>query len=461
MNEFLEFIENSHLSVESTQEMTEELEKRKKQSNPFPLHVFHPAIKPYLSYLHQKLDLPKSFVGLALLSAYSSAVGTAVAVEMGSKLSFFPVWGCLEGIASSGKSLVIKNILSPLQQIQDDYDSKWLELQERLSKEDRMKEKMHTVMFRDVHIPTLVRSVMPDNPKGVTKLSDEILEFINGMNALSNKEGTDEQFWLSAWNCQNFSGIRSGKDKFVVPRVFANVIGGIQPTLTYKLFAKDRDTSGFIFRFLFAVPEEHKISLPDMSFTMPEQVEKIHTDALTKLYTELIVENSYDRPNTISLNREALQMYSDWKVAKTRKINRMEGIHTKEIHSGVLGKISDYAIRFAGLLNVSDQAYDQPNWRFIPHSIITTNEMSRALELADYFYNSAVEVYERVNESIIAPPDVLRFAAMIHARMSYQKIGDAEYSREIKSAEARKKKAERTLRAMIQKYPKVFRAEQR
>lgn len=441
-------------SVLSTEALERELDKRQR-TNVFPLDVFHPSIKPYLNALESHMNLPRPYIGLSMLVAYSTAIGTAYAVESASGgLIYMPIWACLEGISSSGKSLTADVILNPIYALQREYDQEWNELSEKTDFNPNY-ETLRQITFRDVHMQTLVRYVMPDNPKGMLKLADEIMEFINGMNMLGNKTGVDEQFWLSAWNCRAYTGIRSGKDKFVVERPFANVIGGIQPTITWKLFAKDRDTTGFIFRFLFAVPEEVRIATPDSTFVMPKQYKDLHFETIQKMARQLDVKSEYQEPKKAILTKSAAQMLEQWRSARIFKINRLETVLEKDINSGILGKMSEYAKRFAGLLCVADLAYDD---NFFTDAHITDNHMERALRLADYFYDSALLVYERVNDSIVAPADVIRWAGYVRAGWSQQRIGDVEFPN-LKTDGARQKKASRQLKQYIQKYPKVFNAQ--
>jgi len=447
--------EKTSASTISTYDMEKELERRQLK-NVFPLHVFHPKIRPFITMLHQYYDLPASFIGLSMLTAYSTAVGTSYAIVQGNNHSYLPVWGCLEGISSSGKSLAIDMVLDPLYKIQDEFDKQYIE--ERRDEEwTKEKSSIDTIIFRDVHIATLTRYVMPDNAKGALKISDEIMEWINGMNQLSRKEGTDEQFWLSAWNARNYSGIRAGKDKFVLPRVFVNIVGGIQPTITWKLFSKDRDTTGFIFRLLFAVPETVKIAQPDSSFIIPDEILQIHSKSLLDMYHGLQVNDAHAPPKQLLFSRPALLLYEGWRRTRIVKINKMREIRAKDIHSGILGKISEYAKRFAALLHIANLSYD--NLFFGNSELINEQTMTDALELADYFYESAVVVYERVNDSIVAPPDVLRFAAYVHAGMSYHKIGKMEWP--MLKDDSAKKRAARTIKKMINKYPRVFRASEK
>lgn len=440
----------------STESLQAELEKRQ-AGNVFPLDVFHPAIKPYLTLLHKEMNLPRSFIGLSMLMAYSTAIGTGYAVESASGGNLYmPLWGCLEGISSSGKSLTADIILDPIHALQREYDREWNDLRnDRGDDFQAWKETMKQITFRDVHISTLVRSVMPDNPKGMLKLADEIMEFINGMNQLSRKEGTDEQFWLSAWDCRPYTGIRSGKDKFVVERPYANVLGGIQPTITWKLFKNDRDTTGFIFRFLFAVPEEVRIAQPNSSFVMPKELRELHFNTIQQMARQLNVENEYQEPKKAILTKEASQLVEAWRSRRINLINRMDTVLEKDIHSGVLGKMSNYAKRFAGLLLVADLTYGKD---FYTDAHITADHMQRALRLADYFYDSAILVYERVNESIVAPAEVLRWATYVRSGFSMQKIGDLEFPQN-NSESGRRVKASRELKKMIKQYPRVFNAQ--
>lgn len=437
----------------STYALEQELEKRNR-SNVFPLDVFNPKIKPFVNDLHQYMDLPRSYIGLSMLSAWSSAIGTGYALRQGSNTMYLPVWACLEGISSSGKSLAIDSCLKPLYQFQENFDKEWGDTTHGLSREKAVWERLQTCVYRDAHIQTLVRYVMPDNPKGVLKISDEIMEWINGMNQTSRKEGTDEQFWLSAWNARNYSGIRAMKDKFVLPRVFVNVIGGIQPSITWKLFQKDRDTTGFIFRLLFAVPEEVRIAEPNIQYLMPEQLKDIHHQALKSLYYGLKIDDAYEDPRYCEMSPKASRAHHAWKKEKTIFINNMKEVREKEIHSGILGKMSEYAMRFAAILHIADRAYDKQDFHFV--ETISGDTMERALKLADYFYKSAAIVYDRVNQDIIAPPEVLRFASYVRAGYTFTRIGEMEWPR--KGEDAGRKMAARMVKQMMQKYPKVFNA---
>lgn len=457
---FKDFLSKSQpASAISTPDLEHELEKREISQNVFPLWCFNEKVQPYINALVNEYDIPRSYVGLALLTAYSTAIGTSyVCSPNGQDANYLAIWGCLSGISSSGKTLAVNMAFRPLYKIQDKFDQEWNENTKDTSLSDLYKEKLKTVVFRDVHIATLVRYVMPDNPKGVCKYADEIMEWINGMNALSKKEGTDEQFWLSSWNCSPYSGIRSGKAKFTVPRPFANVIGGIQPSIHYKLFAKDRDTTGFIFRMLFAIPEISKIAQPESDFSMDQATIELHDHCINRIFKELDVLDDYETPKRVILTKESNALLRAWENKKVAKINAITSLLDQEIHASILGKMKEYAKRFVGILAVVDEAYSHDISNILaifPNELRATTEVTkRALEIADYFYQSAVDVYEDVRTKVTAPSEVLIAANAFNAGWSYKKISKLLYDTEKHAS-----KVHRNIHKWILEYPKQFKAE--
>lgn len=452
-----DFLRENNLATASDAELSAEQERRK-LSQTFPLHIFHPKIKPFIDALHKEYDLPRSYIGLSLFSAYSTAVGSAYHVKQ-NKIGtmYFPVWACLEGISSAGKSLVMNQIFKPLYQIQEELEEDWFDAIEGKTDFEIASMKSKQLIYGDAHIPTLIKDVMPANPKGILQDADEILSWINGMNQLvrGGKEGTDEQFWMKSWNCKIHRKRLAGNRIFVIKKPYLNVFGGAQPSIMHKLFKNDRDTTGFIYRLLFAVPETHQVADPNLAYDMPEEYERLHNKCLNSLYRGLPVDDESES-RTMILDHKAMNLYNQWAKKKKDEVNRTEDLLTKEKVSGIYGKMKEYAIRFAGLLHISDKAYD--GRRFEMNEIIRAETMERALLAADYFYAAAKEVTERVNKTVLADADVIRIASYVKAGFSFQKIGDMEYP-EISGDNARRMKATRHVKKLIKEYPKIFGAE--
>lgn len=458
---------NMGLSTVPTEDMYDEIMRRQAVENPFPADVFHPKIKPYITWLtsSEGFDVPPSFVGTCLLTAYSTAIGSSYKASTNGKDGvFLGVWACLLGISSSGKSLAISKVFEPLIKIQAEYDSDWKYETKGLSDSQIANKHMPTLIYRDVIMQTLVKSIIPDNPKGVLKMADELLEWINGMNPMSKKEGTDEQFWLSTWNCSPYTGIRSGKQKFINNRPFVNIIGGTQYKVVHRFFAKDRDTSGFIFRLLFCRPVVDRIAEPNSNFSMPPEMEAIHAATLKALHNKLKVENDEDEPKLCVVSTQASEIYNKWVKQKIVEINNMEDANDKDTRSSILGKIKEYIMRFAAILALVDKTMEAPerdgelNPFFVEDERVTLEHMKRAIRLGEYYFNEAVDIYAKVQTQMIAPKEVIVAAYLLkagkHSLLNMAKI--VFNNTKGVPDKTLTKRMERHLKKWIVEYPKVF-----
>lgn len=459
MSNFKKFLENgTGIATAGDEELLVEIQKRERLKNPFPLDVFNDQLKPFITCLNKYYDIPRSFIGLTLLSAFSTAIGTAYCVTTNRKdFIYLPVWAALTGMTSSGKSICLNKIYQALKEVQTDFNIQWKEKTTGLSVDKINSCKMDTIIYRDSNIATLIRSVMPDNPKGVVKFSDELIEWINGMNQLSKKEGTDEQFWLSSWNCSEYSGIRSGKQKFVVEKPFVNVIGGLQFKMLQKLFKNDRDSTGFVNRILFALPDVDKIAEPDPAFEMPSEFQEVMDKSLIRLYKDLPVHEPGESRKCV-LRPEATNTYISWSKDKIKKINAIGDLDERETSAAIFGKTKEYALRFAAILHLVDCALS-PKYgtdfytTFKQEEYISHDMMIKAIQLADYFFASAVDVFDVVRTSLNAPPDVLATAYMVKRGKSFSEIGEMLYG---SKNDSNKVKANRQVKKWINDYPRVF-----
>lgn len=461
MSNFKSFISSRRnetgLATAKTNDLLSEISIREKEKNPFPLDVFNEKLNPFIFSLTKGYDLPRSYIGLTLLSALSTAIGTAYVVSTNRRDSIpLTVWAALVGMSSAGKSICINKIYSYLKQVQDDFDRKWTESTNGLSPDKRIQCRIETVIYRDSNIPTFVRTVMPDNPKGVVKYSDELIEWINGMNQLSKKEGTDEQFWLSSWNCNDYSGIRGMKDKFVVKKPFVNVIGGFQPKMLVRLFKNDRDSTGFVNRILFALPTVNKIAELDPSFEMPDEYQTVIDNALKRLYHDLPVYEAGESRKCILLP-DAVKIYHEWSKREIKQINALPDLDDRENKAAIFGKTKEYALRFSGILHLADRALLQENLgdetRFRHEEYISSDTIIKSIQLATYFFNSAVDTYQMVQKNLTAPNEVLEVAFMLKRGATKTDIGKALYGT---TSDANRVRASRQIEKWIKEYPKVF-----
>jgi hypothetical protein len=464
--DFIQKNKENGLATFTEEELESEQQRRKMNENIFPLEVFHPKTKPFINALNQSYDLHRSYIGLAILSSYSTAIGTAYTVSTNGKDEIFlPVWGCLLGLSSSGKSLSINKAYEPLKKIQDEFNLNWDIETQGITMDQMARKNMPQLLYRDIQTPTLIRYVIPDNPKGLCKIADELLEWVNGMNpAARNKDGTDEQFWLSTWNCTQYDAVRSGKQKFVNKRPFVNIVGGTQYDVLPNFFSKNRDTTGFIFRLLFAIDDRNKIIEIDPHYDMAKEVSDPHENVLRTLYQKLKVESTEEIPGKCILTREAVDVYHGWVRTHVRKINEMEDLKQRELQSGIFGKIKEYALRFSAILHLTDVTFDNSEREWVnykPQEFVSSDVMHRAIKLAQYFHFSAETSYERVQKQRYAPHDAIVCANLLRKldkRFSLMQIAGILYNKE---TEANKSKVKRNLKKWMFEYPWLFNSKER
>lgn len=431
-----------------------ELKVRDQIENPFPLHVFHPAIKPFLKILYTDFDVPISYIGLSMLTCYSTAIGNAY--HFNNAIGSMPlnIWAALFGISSAGKSIVMKYIFRPINEKQKVFSKEFQQKTEGLSMEQIKYVPLKKLVFKDIQIPTLIRSVVPDNPKGMIKLSDEILEWILGMNPNSRSEGNEEQFWLKCWDGDGHQITRSGKQETYVEKMFINTLGSIQPELAWKLFKNDRKYSGFIPRLLFAVPDNNKIALPNASAIIPVELESLHRKIIWRLYDGLPVDDLETGIRRIIFDPLANRTWEEWRNMKGHQINKIAQEDSREFteQSIIYGKIIAYSIRMACILHLSDKAYEGAF--FQQEEIVKEPEVNRAIELAEYFFKSAQKVYKMAGDDEVMDAQTGAIANMFRNGKSYAYIG-REMFPEL-TAEYARKKAKRIVAQKSKLFPRSF-----
>jgi hypothetical protein len=239
----------------------------------------------------------------------------------------------------------------------------------------------------------------------------------------------------------------------VIERPYLNVFGGAQPSIMWKLFKNDRDTTGFIFRLLFAVPERNKIAQPNLLFDMPEEYESIHRKCINSLYKGLPMDADTDS-RVMMIDPKAINLFKSWQRRKIEEVNGLEDGYQLEILAGIVGKMTEYTMRFCGLLHLADKAYDHQEFGY--SEVIREDTMVRALKCADYFYESAKNISERVNTKVIAPIEIITLAGLVKSGRSMQFIGDTLFGETIANENTRRSKASRMVRKAIQEYPQIF-----
>lgn len=462
----------SQLPAEETAAMEGELKLREESHVIFPLEIFHPALRPLINSMVTEYDIDRGFIGLGFLSALSTAIGTAFCVSTNGKNKIYlSIWGCMVGMTSSGKSLNLNCCYGPHFLRQTALDVEWREKTLMQSEQKVSETHMPTVVFMDAHMSTLIRTVMPDNPKGVAKIQDELEEWINGMdpNSKGGKDGTDMQVWLKIWNSSPLYLLRSGKQKTFIPRPFVNNFGGTQFEILPSFFAKKRDVTGFVFRLLFAVDYREEVILPNPFFTMPAEYEQTYQNLIDLLYDKFSVETHEDEPKMCILSKEAVNVYHNWVMQNIRRINKIEDKRERNIHAGIFGKIKEYALRFSAILFIMDKCLDALEKHSVPdffmiglahENWVPVSYMERAMQACEYFNATAFSSYKLAKQTEQAPAEWLRFSAHFNTGASFAQVGSRMWGTPSSPADAKRKskRAERMYKKYAPLYPWTIKA---
>lgn len=457
------------LATVSNSELSDEIDYRNSGKLNFPLHVFHEKWKPLIgSHIeHNKID--RSFIGTTILSALSTAAGVAFDISTNNQdRGYLVTWCCLVGISSSGKTMVMDKLFSPIYAIQKNFDKEWKEKIKELNDSQIAILKMNDVIINDSQMPTTLRTTLPDNPKGICKISMEINEWLNGMNpGKNNNEGTDEQVWLKIWNCSTIYITRANRQKTSINRPFINVIGGTQFSLVSDFFKKNRDTSGFTYRCLFAV-DERKIGIdPDPFFTMPKEYLLPYEKCIKTMYEMYSVESTYSEPVHCVLEKDATELFYEWGKKKRSEANATSDMNIKDLKNGILGKMREYCLRFSALLAISDVILNDfgpdNEWEHTPVNgeiVINADVINRAIQLSEYYMKSAEYCYYHSKQNNIIPKDIINIKAAseksksIYGKISYAFMGSLLYPK--LTVANQRQKARREFEKAVANYPNYF-----
>ncbi|WP_128544065.1 DUF3987 domain-containing protein [Larkinella soli] len=457
---------SAYSAVLSEDDLEAESIKRRK-GTVFPLEVFPEFLKPLIAVLVDKMQGERAFIGMSMLQAASSAIGSSLRARMGDWEVCLSMWGCSVGISSSGKSMIQGVLLRPLNKIQDEYNEEYFEqlrqrerefyrsLDETESGRSKGREippepTQKVVMFEDITFEALIKDVLQHNYKGVTRYADELLKWIDDMDRY--KTGKSEaSFWTASWSPSASFTMRRAGGKLTYIRkhhLVASVMGSTQPDVIYRFYEQNRLQTGFIFRMLWAFAETDRVISPDLSYSIPEELLGAYNGMIQRLYQELPMRYATDEPHVARVTRTGINRFQQWQDQHTLQINRMDSLTDKNVKAGIFGKIKEYGLRFALILKVMDISRDRPHLKV---DTIEDEYIYRALKICDYFMHSGFEAYQTAKSKVLIPPAVLEFASLLKGfNFSQKALAD--------HLGITKQSVNEKLKRYLDKYPAAFQA---
>ena len=275
---------------------------------PYPTALWPTPIREYLERQAKALSAPVDFVGVPMVAALGTVIGTRRAAEMKPGWLEHPcIWTGIVGKSGTHKSPAHDKAVLPLRRIQQrcqaDHEEALKQYEEE-NHEDRgdtpVRKQAYTT---DVTVEALT-AVLNDNPRGIAVLRDELTSLVLSMDQYRSGKGADRQFYMSTWNGAQITSNRVSRPDLVVDRPFVCISGGIPPDVLGDLADKQGRDDGFINRFLLAFPAERKVRWTDES--VPEDIVSLYCKVFDDLW------NLPDLPAVLLMTAKAKDCYQQW-----------------------------------------------------------------------------------------------------------------------------------------------------
>lgn len=400
-------------------------EMKRRQMGAFPSDVFPIELMPWLNHLLVSFKVEPSWVGLSLLAATSTAIGSGLRGAVGSFQEKLAIYGVLVGMTSSGKSVSVDHMFMPIREIQKELDQENREAENTKLDDGSINYKKLAIVTEDTTFGSFVELLF-QNPKGVSKVYDELSTFFDDMERFKTVNAGEDKFWLKVWNSKAEHRIsRKGKPDMIIPEetLFCNIFGGTQPAFLKHFYIKTRYESGFSSRFLFAIQDKYEILDIDPEIEFPREAYNTYASMIHELYRAYKPLNHGAQFKVARFTKESTAIYKVWQDGHIKKLRGIKNETEKDARAGIYGKMKQYVIRFATLLQAMEQAV--PYCFSAEFDKINARHVRNACRLADYFMESGYDAFERVNKSTIIPPEVMEFLATLKANnFNFTKTAD-------------------------------------
>jgi len=377
-------------------EISTNAENIKVNENIFPIEIFPDSIREIIIQTNENLNFPTDFIGASIIYAISVAIGNTFKVEI--KNGFREtavVYLAIVARPGTNKSHPLHFALQPIldhdkatykvySQLKKEYDEAVI-LSKKEREEQGISEPIKPVWEKYLlsdFTPEALSEVHKNNKRSIGVYVDELAGWFKNFNRYSN--GSDMEFWLSAWNSKPINIDRKKGDPIFIPSPFICVAGTIQTGLLNELAKESRTQNGFMDRILFVFPDNIKKtywSETELSLGIIEEWKAI----ISKLIT---VPLRYDEtgnpdPEILHFSPDAKKLLWEWQRMNADQCNNADS----EIIAGLYSKMDMYAPRLALILEMMSWASNQST-----KEKISIKSISGAIKLVEYFKKAAVKV---------------------------------------------------------------------
>lgn len=321
----------------------------------FPIKIFPPPLRDYVSATAESVVCPVDFPGITLMVAAGVAIGASHELEVkpgwtaGGRL-----FAAIVGNPADAKTPAMNAVLAPIfrRQIRLDEINRAAEEFYEASLQDRRGKKDHSpppqrprrgkIVTTDATIEAIA-SMLEHNPRGILYHADELSGWVRGMNAYrAAGKGADRENWLKIWQGQSIHLDRKTSGSISVARPFASVLGCIPPDILPTLSTPDHAEDGFTHRLIMSYPSPIKRRWTES--TVSPALSRWWDEAISGL-VELPFSGS---PTVLRFTPEARPIFVDLISEHYAEMNG----DLPGMLRGVWGKADNHAARFTLILQL-------------------------------------------------------------------------------------------------------------
>lgn len=390
---------------------------------PFPVDFFPHAWGEYVVACSQQLDIDPGMVAVPALGSIAGMIGTrwvANANPRGMKPYRQPccLWAATIANASTGKSPAWECFAVDIAQNHVDASfedtnriahsayrmllDSWKSGEKDTRGEEPKKPGWRQAYVDDCTFEALAE-VMDENPYGMLLIPDELSTFLESLTRYKGKgQSSDSSRYLKLWDARMVKMSRRGGDKKIIKAIGGlSISATIQPDRLAKLIGPAELSSGFMARWILAMPPGHLLKFQSETFgstALFNEVADSCKDIASQTPSGVWTKGERD----CVLTPAGSARYWEWDQQWARDSYQMGDEHIVAAR----GKLKAMALRFALMRNVMSHAISTG----INHDrvrLISDENLDWGIRLAEWCEYEARRVYSQVLTNYDTEPSSL------------------------------------------------------
>ena len=247
--------------------------------------------------------------------------------------------------------------------------------------------------------------------QGLLQLNDELAAIFKSLNQYRGGKGSDQEFYLSAYDGEGFSSLRAGTIPTDLDQTLLAVLGAIQPGVLKTLLGDLEDSNGNWARFFF-------VNQPLTTDYMDGDGGSIHLDSLlTWLYEEISNLPAQDYRLTSEAFETFRQAYNHFGQLKTAIDTHPAMRHFWGKAAGAIGKLAINLHRIESVF-----------LRQNPSEYVEQHTIQQAIALVNFFASQVQSLYTTLDDNAGLATHLLKVLQVAERKQDWITARDVTFS---------------------------------